>query len=300
MRALIFCLLFLIDPAFAQGPWQARSLVFVGGAPPSYVGPGDVSPTVAKMFVGVQAYTAAIAAAGTQHLMSYIRTADSHICDVLPATNGFLGNTASCSTGGDNGQPIATFCTTGCTIVGAYDQISNTPLSGTMLALFSGCSSGSLPCFGLNGTSNTIALPIITVSSPITLICACLEDSTGGAAGEIIRYPADVILRFTGGGASSVGVYSGTLQNLTGVADNAWHAVIGIAGSSGSINVDGASSGTVNTGTQTISGAGYLGSFIAVSDFWKGRGFWVGVWQGAFSGGDISAMNSNIHTNGGF
>lgn len=86
-----------------------------------YTGPGDVATFT--FWGGLRAYSAAVATAGTQAAVNVRRASDSHTCDILVNASGLLGNTANCSTGGDNAQAVASFiaATTGL-VVTVYDQ----------------------------------------------------------------------------------------------------------------------------------------------------------------------------------
>ena len=88
-----------------------NDICFTGGscaAAPSYSGPGDVIPTWQE-WGGLRAFTAAIAAAGTQKLVNFRNTVTNETCDVIVATNGGFGNVANCSAS-SNGDTVAVFC----------------------------------------------------------------------------------------------------------------------------------------------------------------------------------------------
>ena len=80
---------------------------YKASAPAGYQGVGDVVSGWTA-YGGMFAYTAAIAAAGTQHLITVINNDTGETCDFLVASTGYLGNTVSC-TNGSNGQSLATW-----------------------------------------------------------------------------------------------------------------------------------------------------------------------------------------------
>src|ERR1700733_7804903 len=120
LRALALCLLFS-GPALADGgafPGQApqsgpshSAMSYPPTAAATYVGPFDAAGATLAHCVSLRACSAAIAAAGTQPIINV--TGGGHACDILPATNGGLGNTSSgCAV---PNSPVATFCTSTCT-----------------------------------------------------------------------------------------------------------------------------------------------------------------------------------------
>ena len=82
----------------------------------SYVGPGDVVSGAAAWY-GLRGYNAAYST-GSNPAVNIRRASDSHTCDLLVTSAGAIGNTANCSTGGDNGQSAASFAGTAATCTG--------------------------------------------------------------------------------------------------------------------------------------------------------------------------------------
>lgn len=110
----------------AQAFWQSRDSNYnqSASAGAAYVGPGDIVTGVTVAYL-LRAYTAAIAAAGTQKLVNLQRSSDSQICDILVATSGGMGLTANCS-GAAGGVSAAVFCAaTTCSVLIWYDQSGN-------------------------------------------------------------------------------------------------------------------------------------------------------------------------------
>lgn len=127
--ALLAPLTALAQGGIGPGPGTVHSTGGGGG----YTGPGDVVAG-ATAWYGLRAYSAAVAATGTQKAVKIRRASDDHLCDVLIATSGLLGNTANCGTGGDNGQSVAAFSVVHGTFTGS--------ISGTTLTV-TGASAGN-------------------------------------------------------------------------------------------------------------------------------------------------------------
>ena len=108
IRVFLVALAMVLPPS-AQAAWApfttAKAVVPVS----SYQGPGNVQ-SGALVWVGTRAYSGA-SAAGHGKIANVVRASDSHSCDFLAATNGSVGNTANCSSGGDNGQSALTWAT---------------------------------------------------------------------------------------------------------------------------------------------------------------------------------------------
>ena len=101
MRKLLALLLaaLLLAPPLAKAQ-DATVIIPWASAAPTYTGPGDIVSFTA--WYGLRAYSAAVAATGTQKAINITRASDSEVCDVLIATSGSLGLTANC-TGADSG-----------------------------------------------------------------------------------------------------------------------------------------------------------------------------------------------------
>ena len=125
-------LLACASPALAQF-WPVAPLGQAGHGASSYVGPGDVVSGAAAWY-GLRGYNAAYST-GSNPAVNIRRASDGHTCDLLVTSAGAIGNTANCSTGGDNGQSAASFAGTAATCTGT--------ISGTTMSI-SSCASGTL------------------------------------------------------------------------------------------------------------------------------------------------------------
>jgi len=137
-------------------------------APAGYTGPLDAQSGASAVWF-MAAGSAAIAAAGTQSIIQIGRGSDSHTCKVLVGSSGQMVTTvSSCSTSGDNGETIATWCaTTTCytvpasTGVSLYDQSGNTYdqhgfadlISSDPVLTTTNCSPAGKYCWQLSGSN---------------------------------------------------------------------------------------------------------------------------------------------------
>lgn len=230
-----------------------------------YTGPGDIK-SGATWFHGNRAYSAAVAATGTQKAKN-IRRADTHTCDVLIATTGFLGNTANCSTPGDNGQTEAAFCNaTTCSNVTWYDQTGNSvPVTQSTVAnqpsITQSCL-GSSSCLSFNAAGPSFMNNVLVTTLGTTYTFAHVSRRTGAftTTGVILS------MQFGGQGADFYGATVNTMQTFSGntgsvtAADSTWHAEATIVnGASSFMCLDGTctsvNAGTTATGTQLSIGS---------------------------------------------
>jgi len=204
---------------------NARAQIFPGPGTPhtvtaAYAGPGDITTFTA--WWGLRAYTAAIAAAGTQPLVKLSRASDSHACDILVATSGGMGNTANCGTGGDNGQSASSFCNaTTCSVATVYDQTGggrnlDTNHSLTFPTLVFNCINSTLPCIDSDGG--------------IGESLASTSNFTPNASGQVSV--SIVANQTTGAGFSTLFGENGSANNfMEGNGSNQWIWFGGNAGS---------------------------------------------------------------------
>ncbi len=299
MRAIITAVAVILSCTLAWGraglPGHNPSTLYPGtGYPSAYTGPGDVVAGAVSWY-GVRAYTAAIAAAATQPLVNVSRASDSHTCDILVATDGFLGITASCSTGGENGTTAAAWCNaTTCSISTLYDQagvknMTNATLATQPTLLFS-CVNGRV-CMAFTATQTIGNAAPTTTAQPITFSLAwdrtgnfTLSGSLfggGGASPQILTPPASTNTWILNAGS-----------NVSAVAqDTLWHsgnAVIN--GASSNWYVDGADH-LGNAGADTMNSA--RNSFIGNSVNYIGRVVEAGYWGIAFDATQLVNMCHN-------
>lgn len=252
MRAFLLCLLFISGPAFAQGPWQARSLVSVGGAPPAYTGPGDIATYV--FWWGLRAYNAAYAT-GSNNALRIIRASDSTTLNVVIKTDFTIDSSSA-----------ATFCaSTTCLLDQFYDQTGNghtgvlNVAGGKAAVQFSGCP-GSAPMCISAGPSITTGYSYTgsAINQPYTLVTVAQRTGSDLAEHYIIAgFNGAVgggILSFNEGGtANNNRLYCGSDLNVT-ATDGALHSIIGVCnGASSILSIDNITPATGNAGATATS-----------------------------------------------
>lgn len=245
-------------------PSLAYLLIASTAPPPAYVGPGDITSFTG--WWGLRAYTAAIAAAGTQPLINITRASDSHACDVLVATNGGLGLTSSCGTGGDNGQSASSFCnTTTCQIDIMYDQTgSGRPLNSKAaqpafpLLVFN-CINTTLPCASSDaGVGRIIATSgnYTPISQQLSISYVALNVSPGTTpqpfqennTNNYVQVTAANTWTYVGGNAGSV---------ASTLADDAFHAsniAVDLTPNTSTFNGDGTETTATNLNNSVTAG----------------------------------------------
>jgi hypothetical protein len=295
---------------YQQPPAGAWLVQAPAAAPPSYTGPGDVVGS-ATVWYGLRAYSAAYAASNSK-LANISRASDSHTCDILAASTGGMGNTANCSTGGDNGQSASSFCnSTTCNVLTLYDQSGGSNCSGPCDA---GPRGGGYPGPGL------------LLSCIGTLPCGNSPDSTSGTGlatstnGPSLTQPITYSIVFNGAAATNAYgdllTYSGCKANysysspnyrvlleagsggVTIVSASSWYAWQAIINSASSINYLNGTSNSVNAGTSNCPAAN-VQLFTDGNNF-EGSIAEAGIWALAFNSTQQSAMNSNQRTYYGF
>lgn len=266
----------------------------------TYTGPGDLDASI-RWFYSFRALSQAVASGGTTKSAHLIRASDSHACDVLIATTGGLGNTASCGTGGDNGQSASAFCNaTSCTFTW-YDQtvngINTTANSAAPSMTFNAINS-TLPCGTLNGSTQGLKATDTSAVQPFTMVAVSqrsgafttqsrIIDNRGGGTGSFLQYFST---------ASKTIVFSGSFGSSITASDSAFHAIQYIANSAGGgsfENVDG-------TSTSSSGGSNGTSGQIGIGDDQAGDAPLTGLiceaWQStaAYSSGLQSSIHNNI------
>lgn len=125
-----------------------------GGAGVTFVGVGDIVSGWQWYYSCTWAYNAAYIS-GTKKLCNIRRSSDSHTCDIQAGSDGSAetGVTAGCSTGGDNGSSVSSFCNaTSCFAVTAYNQ------SGSTIGNITQATSGNQPQLSLAAVNGHLVL----------------------------------------------------------------------------------------------------------------------------------------------
>jgi hypothetical protein len=232
------------------------SLLGASSATSSYVGPGNLASY--KAWYGLRAYNTNVATTGNMPIANFLRISDSHTCDitVAPDGSGGIGNTANCSTPGDNGQTASAFCNaTTCTLATLYDQTGHGfPIAQTTAAnqppIVFNCV-GTKPCWQM--TSATIGLITVGTYTPATgvLTWSIIADRTVGTG--VVRWlQANTTANsISSGGANVVVLEANSVTFSAAMSDNHLHAITAVVnGASSVINIDGVeTTGTVGAST---------------------------------------------------
>lgn len=266
-----------------------------------YLGLGNVSlssATVKAYYSCANGYTTASSATGTEKACKYLRN-DAHTCDGLIATNGVIGLTANCSTGGDNGQTLATWLSGHTAVINTfYDHTGNGfdalgtaasvvqpgfSLTGgpasQAVSTFNGttqCALGSNPSVSAGSGNSTSFYWVANRTFNSTFALMIDLDNSGQFVGGNFNTSNKV---YSEAGA---GFVSGT------AADGAWNVVsASLTGTTGStLNVN----GTV-IDTQTTNSATSV--LIAIGCFYNG-----GSLQSLFDGsvGEVAVMSGPLNS----
>lgn len=273
-----------------------------GGACTGYTGPGDITSNWVQ-WAGVRAFSCAIAAAATQPLFNAVRGSDTHTCDFIVASGGGVGNSANCSTGGDNGQSLTSFLTsTFGQIDTLYDQTGNgrnwtNGNSSTQPSLTISCAGTSKPCLVTGVRAQFMSATATTVSQGYSV--SAVSERTGTTSYNQIWHGGT-----SGNSSAQLGyndtsnqAFLGNADIVVSATDSAQHVFNGVLnGASSDFNVD----GTRTTGTVTSGGTGASWTLF---DF-QGTGATVltgniseiGVNSVAFSSGTETSVCNNQRT----
>jgi hypothetical protein len=253
--ALLCCLL--------TGPAWADNLTLLGvgrGNPATYVGPGDVV-SGATFWWGLRAYSAAVAASGTQKAINVRNTGTNETCDVLIATSGGLASTVSSCSGASSGTALSTFCSS-CAITEWYDQSGATNCTGTACHVVQATAAnqgtltlsclGSLPCgvVASSGPQFWRTASVINANNAAPHSYYAVVDDTSAGTHIFLNFDGGTRNSFYYASTTSIQV-TDTASNIGGAVTNAWHVAIAsvVSGTNNStVNVDGT---TVVTGTLT-------------------------------------------------
>lgn len=285
-KALLFFFLTLL--AF---PANAGQFLFAegGGSPPVYSGWGDVQ--TATDYYALRAYTASIAAAGTQTLLNVTNTSTSESCDILVASNGGFGLTSGCS-GSSSGTSPATFCSTNCVANTIYDQAGSNNLSASGAqrpSLVFGCTSlgAGLPCLHfISGSSQTFAGTWATGSAPYNFSFVARRTTFTVSNVAVMGNLNTAQLGF--GSADNIFIYAGGTLHNQSATDNVWHCAQGTYSATAgipAINVDGTDNTTfTNPGSGAISNSA---NHTAIFSTGNSGGFPTGDFtEAAYNGGN--------------
>jgi hypothetical protein len=281
----------------ADGFWQSRDSNYnikITSSGGGYTGPGDVV-TGAIAWWGFRCYNTAYA---------------GNVADIWDAATGNTTETLiTCSSGGTLNQTIHTLavtCAIACIVENLYDQSGANSCGGsacTMTHTAGGAvgvpfvlnAVGTANCMDFAGsTTNILKGPTsaFTQAQPLTMSSVVNQNQPSGSGLIYGQVGAQLGLYATSGPVLQI--YGGSNANVT-VSQNTWYAWQAIVNSSSSISyINGTQTTGLNAGSGTFTST--VGSDMGSDQFgdkYTGYICEVGVWSGAFSTGNQSAMNLN-------
>jgi hypothetical protein len=288
----------LLFAAFVNlAAWQAEAQLTQtgagkkpGGGPPAYVGPGDLKGS-ALQFVGVIAYNATWAD-GAHSNFRLIR-ADARNCKSTLGTSGVITVTNSCSTGGDNGTSVSSWCAASapCIIDLGYDQsgagLDWTQSAGATLAFGGACPTPLTVCIIFAGAQSYFN-GIGSTALPMTVATVAIRTSAFSAEGDILVAASGGL--YFDNGANSICIFIAG-ADCAPQTDSVWHTMQFAIQSGSSIF-------TVDNTPFTRSGFSFgfpanpfVGDKAAIPiNPLNGALAYLGEWGSAFSTGDATAF----------
>ncbi len=280
---------------FQPGTFTGRAALDASGSPPpSYTGPGDVV-SGAVAWWGLRCYNAAYT---------------GNVADVWDAATGNTTETLlTCSSGGTINQTVHSLsvtCAVSCVIATIYDQSGANSCSGSACDAIQ-ATNANRPVFSNGATfsaqcSSGLSLAAANLTpqaQPLTL--SSVFERTGTFTAFNIFYASTNGSVYAGlsTSANQFEAYAGSPGDVT-ANDSAMHAIqVVYNDASSTINIDGSSTAEI-LGPSGIATGHTLCRFGSDGDYLTGNLWEVGLWPVAFSGGQISAMNSNQHSYWGF
>lgn len=304
---------------------QGIGLLGIGGsAPVGYQGPLDVYNTGTRGCFSLRACSAALAAIGTTVSARLIRNGDSEYCDILIATSGGLGNTTSCVGGSDNGISASSFCagasSSSCQVIRVVDQTGtvgplvtaagNALSTGNPTIVFTGCTSGSLPCVKFvrastqyleqTTTMSTTAQP--TSYSVVGVRTASFTSLNGLVSTFDNSTPGQTFLYNNAANQVVLDCGSSLSSGVT-ASDSTWHAFTAVCnGASSYVSVDGTQTTTGSTGTSSNGNVLLVGiEDLSVDQHLDGMWVETIMWAGnAIPSSTAATLSAKQHTYWGF
>ena len=261
---------------------------------PSYTGPGDVVNS-AFAWWGLRGYNAAFSGNAVR-----LCTPSDAACEdeVISGGNLVLGTVGSTC----NNSTVV------CTIKTLYDQSGANSCAGacdgtqatiTSRAVFTTGCLGALPCMTLTSAGKGYVTGSASLAQPYTITAAVKRTGNFTAYNTILANNLGTSgLYFLSTGNADALINN--TDHLFTASNSNWHALQMVANST-------TSSGTTDGSTTAISAA--TTAFISAasmlllndgSDPMVGTVVEIGIWGNAFSSGQLSSVNSNIHGYWGF
>ncbi len=296
MRGFALFIAFIISAvsAFAQ---MLAPIVFDRTSQQNYTGPGDIV-SGAWGWYGLRAYNAAYATGSNKGVKLY-RTSDTTQQDINIL-----------STGAVDSSSASTFCNaTTCYASVWYDQSGNgrdlswdgNPADGDTI-VFTGCTSGSLPCLVNGGAGRLGAVVNPNFAQPVSYQAVAIRTGNTGTVQTIISTIDNAtgcgVATFMGFSTANL-VRNGSGPNITAAAtDSVWHILSGtINGASTSLTVDGSRTTGAggSNGAQIDLTVGYW-ACIGSPLYMTGKFTEAGIWNASFTSQNETDLYNNAKT----
>lgn len=253
----------------------------------AYTGPGDLV-SGATAWYGLRAYSAAVAATGTQKAINIRRASDQATTDILILPNGNLDVATA-----------TTFCNaTSGFITAWYDQSGNgnhavqaTPASQPQL-VFS--SIGGKPAVVFAGAQLLSGGSFTAFAAPVSM-SAVVARTAAFTVGAVLTAGTGTVLEVLFANANQISIYNGA-QLFVAATDSIAHAMQFLFnGASSVISVDGAET-SGNAGTTNLAAAPiYIGARSTLMNLTGPIGE-AGMWPVGFTAPNRAAMRANQKT----
>jgi hypothetical protein len=264
-----------------------------------YIGPGDLTLTgTVVAWGGFRAYSAAKAGTKAVRLINETTTTQQDI--------------NSLASGAFDAATAATLCGAAvCKVVTIYDQ-TGTNCSGGIACDVSEGTDASRPTYNASGgaggnpcavfaSTNTLISAALTssIAQPYTLSTVSSRTGNLAAFNGVAIIQSSLVGLYYSNSNNNFALFGGTsfTANVT-ASDNTFHAIAGVINGASSIagidgsSTSGLSTGSAATGTNNIS----IGD---TSNPFAGTVCEFGIWNAAWTTGNISTMSTNQHgTNG--
>lgn len=310
IRLLTTLTVLLATTAVAQVPMTGAGLP-KPTAVASYSGPGDVVSTAAA-FWGLRAYNGAYAAALSK-LANICAPLDAMCADVSSDVNGNFNLSAVGTLACNNTVSI-------CTVKTLYDQsgalacaagtacdvtqvtIANRPTL-VVPGAANGCPSTAGYCmaFALASVQCLFTATSFTLAQPFSYHSVGIRTGNVTTLQNMLAFTSAAQLLGFSNAANTVRVAAGSAVTAAG-NDSVWHNIDAVINNtSGALAVDGASTaGTVGASAPSAVVIEFGARSTACIQSLDGKMIEGGIWPVAFSGANLTALNSNAHTYWGF
>lgn len=261
----------------------------LSGGLPSYTGPGDIV-SGATAWYGLRAYSAAVAATGTQKAVNIRASGDNATTDILILPTGKLDVATAAAFQTAHGGNLF--------VTAAYDQTwnsndisqataANQPqlnLSPLYLSFPAGASLNQ----SVTPSSGTMTFVGVAQRSVGTDLARIIQNAGTTNRNYMAFYLTPNLMRLNSSANNS------TTQT---VSDAAWHAAVGVIDATGVLNVDGVET-TAAMGLGAASGTrGVSTTGTGVTMIWREAGIYEAL---AMSSGQSAALITNMRSAWGF